>query len=97
LSKSCSYAYDRDSSVRRLDKALDDAPNKGWGVIDMKKDWKTVLPSENDFVAIQPLGDRRQVSVAAKHLSRLLTIGTQRPPDPRPLAARPASLSLQNC
>jgi hypothetical protein len=41
------YAYDRDSSVGRLDKALDDAPRKGWVVIDMKKDWKTVFPSEN--------------------------------------------------
>jgi len=41
------YAYDRDSSVGRLDKALDDAPSKGWVVIDMKRDWKTVFPSEN--------------------------------------------------
>lgn len=41
------YAYDRDSSVGRLNKALDDAPSKGWVVIDMKKDWKTVFPSEN--------------------------------------------------
>jgi phosphoglycolate phosphatase-like HAD superfamily hydrolase len=40
------YAYDRDSSVGRLDKALDDAPSKGWVVINMKKDWKTVFPSE---------------------------------------------------
>jgi hypothetical protein len=39
------YAYDRDSSVGRLDKALDDASDKGWVVIDMKKDWKTVFPS----------------------------------------------------
>jgi phosphoserine phosphatase len=41
------YAYDRDSSVGRLDKALDDASSKGWVVIDMKNDWKTVFPSEN--------------------------------------------------
>jgi phosphoserine phosphatase len=41
------YAYDRDSSVGRLDKALNDAPSKGWVVIDMKNDWKTVFPSEN--------------------------------------------------
>jgi phosphoglycolate phosphatase-like HAD superfamily hydrolase len=40
------YAYDRDSSVGRLDKALDDAPAKGWVVIDMKNDWKTVFPPE---------------------------------------------------
>jgi phosphoserine phosphatase len=38
------YAYDRDSSVGRLDKALDDASDKGWVVIDMKKDWNRVFP-----------------------------------------------------
>ena len=40
------YAYDRDSSVGRLDKALDDAPDKGWVVVDMKNDWKTVFSAE---------------------------------------------------
>jgi phosphoserine phosphatase len=38
------YAYDRDSSFGRLDKALDDAPAKGWVVVDMKNDWKEVFP-----------------------------------------------------
>jgi hypothetical protein len=36
-------AYDRDSPVGRLDKALDEAPARGWVVVDMKKDWKTVF------------------------------------------------------
>jgi len=40
------YAYDRDSSVGRLDKALTDAPDKGWVVVDMKNDWKTIFPPE---------------------------------------------------
>jgi len=40
------YAYDRDSSVGRLDKALDAAQDKGWVVIDMKNDWKEVFPPE---------------------------------------------------
>jgi phosphoserine phosphatase len=40
------YAYDRNSSVGRLDKALDDASEKGWVVIDMKSDWKDVFPPE---------------------------------------------------
>jgi hypothetical protein len=40
------YAYDRDSSFGRLDKALDEAPDKGWIVVDMKNDWKTVFPPE---------------------------------------------------
>jgi hypothetical protein len=40
------YAYDRASSFGRLDKALDDAPDKGWVVVDMKNDWKQVFPPE---------------------------------------------------
>ena len=38
------WAYDRKSSIGRLDKALDDAQGKGWTVADMKKDWKRVFP-----------------------------------------------------
>jgi hypothetical protein len=40
------YAYDRDSSFGRLDKALDAAAEKGWVVVDMKSDWKQVFPPE---------------------------------------------------
>ncbi len=40
------WAYDRESSVGRLDKALDEATAKGWTVVDMKKDWKRVFPFE---------------------------------------------------
>jgi phosphoglycolate phosphatase-like HAD superfamily hydrolase len=39
------YAYDRDSSVGKLDKALDEAIAKGWTVVDMKNDWKTIFPA----------------------------------------------------
>jgi hypothetical protein len=38
------YAYDRKSSFGRLDKALDEANGKGWTVVDMKNDWKTIFP-----------------------------------------------------
>jgi len=38
------WAYDRQSPVGRLDKALDEAPRRGWTVVDMKKDWKKVFP-----------------------------------------------------
>jgi len=37
------YAYDRDSMVGRLDKALDAAPNADWVVVSMKNDWNTVF------------------------------------------------------
>jgi phosphoglycolate phosphatase-like HAD superfamily hydrolase len=39
------YAYDRDSAVGKLDKALDEATAKGWTVVDMKNDWKTIFPA----------------------------------------------------
>ena len=38
------YAYDRQSSVGRLDKALDEAGRHGWTVVDMKQDWKRIFP-----------------------------------------------------
>jgi len=38
------WAYDRNSSIGRLDKALDEAQAKGWTVVDMKSDWKTIFP-----------------------------------------------------
>jgi hypothetical protein len=36
------WAYDRNSSIGRLDKGLDEAKSKGWTVVDMKQDWKVV-------------------------------------------------------
>jgi hypothetical protein len=40
------YAYDRESKVGKLDQALDEATVKGWTVVDMKQDWKTIFPAE---------------------------------------------------
>lgn len=37
------YAYDRHSSIGRLDKALDEAAQRDWIVVDMKKDWNQVF------------------------------------------------------
>jgi len=37
------YAYDRESRVGTLDKALDLAGQSGWVVVSMKNDWKTVF------------------------------------------------------
>jgi phosphoglycolate phosphatase-like HAD superfamily hydrolase len=38
------YAYDRDSKIGQLVRGLDEADARGWLVIDMKKDWKTIYP-----------------------------------------------------
>ena len=37
------YAYDRDSHIGKLDKALDEATQRGWTVVDMQADWKEVF------------------------------------------------------
>jgi phosphoserine phosphatase len=39
------WAYDRNSSIGRLDKGLDQAKKDGWTVIDMKNDWKVIYPT----------------------------------------------------
>jgi hypothetical protein len=41
------WAYDRDSMVGRLDKALDEAREKGWTVVDMAREWRVVYPWES--------------------------------------------------
>ncbi|MNP08343.1 hypothetical protein D3C76_1004080 [compost metagenome] len=38
------WAYDRESKVGRLDKALDEAKSKNWTVVDMATEWKQVYP-----------------------------------------------------
>ena len=42
------YAYDRKSSIGKLDRALDEAPKRGWVVVSMKRDWKVVFPFEKE-------------------------------------------------
>ena len=38
------WAYDRKSHIGKLDKAWDEAIAKGWTVVSMKDDWKTIFP-----------------------------------------------------
>ncbi len=40
------WAYDRKSSIGRLDKALDEGLARGWTIVDMKRDWKKVFAFE---------------------------------------------------
>jgi phosphoglycolate phosphatase-like HAD superfamily hydrolase len=44
------WAYDRQSHVGKLDKALDQANADGWVVVDMKRDWRTVFKFEDATV-----------------------------------------------
>lgn len=40
------WAYDRQSKIGRLDKALDEAKSQGWTVVDMASDWARIYPFE---------------------------------------------------
>ena len=42
------WAYDRDSHVGRLDKALNAARQQGWTVVSMRDDWKTIYPFQRN-------------------------------------------------
>lgn len=42
------YAYDKDSHIGKLDKALTEAKTGNWTIVDMKKDWKVIYPFEID-------------------------------------------------
>jgi len=38
------FAYDRQSSIGKLDRGLDEAAARGWQVLGMKAGWKTIYP-----------------------------------------------------
>ena len=40
------FAYDRKDALAKLDKGWDEAVAKGWTVVSMKDDWKTIFPPE---------------------------------------------------
>jgi hypothetical protein len=37
------YAYDRKTHFGKLDRGLDEAPKRGWSLISMKNEWKTIF------------------------------------------------------
>jgi len=41
------FAYDRKSPVGQLARGLDEAAQRGWVLIDMKRDWETIYPASN--------------------------------------------------
>jgi len=40
------WAYDRESHIGKLDKALDEATERRWVIVDMKRDWRVIYPFE---------------------------------------------------
>jgi phosphoglycolate phosphatase-like HAD superfamily hydrolase len=41
------WAYDRDSSIGRLNRGLDEADERGWTIVSMKDEWKRIYPWES--------------------------------------------------
>jgi len=39
------YAYDRKSHVGKLERGLDEGPKRGWTIVSMKNDWRTIYPA----------------------------------------------------
>jgi phosphoglycolate phosphatase-like HAD superfamily hydrolase len=53
------WAYDRESPVGKLDKALDEAAVKGWTVVSMRDDWKTIYPpAPLSATGLQPISGK---------------------------------------
>ena len=40
------WAYDRKSHIGKLERGLDEGPERGWVIGSMKKDWKSVFPEQ---------------------------------------------------
>ena len=54
------YAYDRLSNIGKLDKALDEANQRGWIVVDMQHDWRSVFAFEGAPKETMGLGRSNQ-------------------------------------
>ena len=70
------YAYDREDGLARLDKGLDEAAARGWTVVSMKNDWKTVHPAQSKITAIDILlkPEATMLKYAAANNKRLLRV-----------------------
>lgn len=40
------FAYDRDSHIGKLERGLEEGPQRGWLIVDMAQDWKTIWPED---------------------------------------------------
>jgi phosphoserine phosphatase len=62
-------AYDRESHVGKLDKGLAEAAAKGWTVVSMKDDWKTIHPQEKKSLTMY---DEPEKMLVANPINRYL-------------------------
>ena len=70
------YAYDRKDGLARFDKGWDEASAKGWTIVSMKHDWKTVRPGQPEITAIDILlePDAKMLKHADVNNQRLLGV-----------------------
>jgi len=68
------YAYDRKDHLAKLDQGLDEAAAKGWTVVSMKDDWKTVFPPEIIAIDILLQPDATMLKHAEANNERLLSV-----------------------
>jgi hypothetical protein len=61
------FAYDRESGVGKLDRGLDEAPKRGWTVVSMKDDWKTIFPFCEAPCTTAEVAEPSHVAVAVSH------------------------------
>jgi hypothetical protein len=64
------WAYDRTSHIGQLDKALDESLTRGWTVVNMQRDWKTIFPSSRAMTGMSDSGCRCVESAAQRAQSR---------------------------
>lgn len=71
------FAYDRESHIGKLARGLDEAPKRGWTVVSMKDDWKTIFPAaQSEVTAIDILlePDATMLKHSAENNARLLKV-----------------------
>ena len=76
------WAYDRESPVGRLSKALDESRERAWAVVDMKADWKRIFRFRAGTpLSLIPAAGLGPASIAVDRKSRFGMILIPRPLD----------------
>jgi heat shock protein HslJ len=57
------WAYDRESPVGKLARGLDEAQRRGWIIVDMKRDWRTIYRADRPAAAASMTNNWKLVSL----------------------------------
>ena len=61
------WAYDRNSSIGKLDNAREAAQAMGWTVVDMKNDWKKIFPFGSKMTSSDQINALPQALTSRRH------------------------------